>query len=137
MERPPYEIALMHDHILRIEEELKAKKQECENLREAMRKNRCTHYVLGECSQNHHNNCVGKKQCIKDLERECEKLKEEKQGLIKDWEEKKNLAYEIACKNEKLKQTLKEIKEILNSQVWRIGDDKTIEKINQIISEII
>jgi hypothetical protein len=34
-------------------------------------------------------------------------------------------------------QALKEIKEIANSQVWRIGDDKTIEKINQIISEII
>ena len=28
--RPPYEIVLMHDHILRLEEELKAKKQECE-----------------------------------------------------------------------------------------------------------
>jgi hypothetical protein len=25
--RPPYEIALMHDHILRLEEELKAKEQ--------------------------------------------------------------------------------------------------------------
>jgi hypothetical protein len=30
MERPPYEIALMRDHILRLEEELKAKEQECE-----------------------------------------------------------------------------------------------------------
>lgn len=49
---------------------------------------------------------------IGKLKAENEKLKEEKQGLIKDWEEKKNLGYEIACKNEKLKQTLTEIKEI-------------------------
>lgn len=28
--RPPYEIALMHDHILRLEEELKAKEEELE-----------------------------------------------------------------------------------------------------------
>lgn len=48
-----------------------------------------------------------------ELEKENERLKEEKQGLIKDWEEKKNLAYEIACKNEKLKETLAEIKEIV------------------------
>ena len=47
------------------------------------------------------------------LKAENDELKEEKQGLIKDWEEKKNLAYEIACKNEKLKQTLIEIKELL------------------------
>ena len=31
--RPPYEIALMHDHILRLEEELQAKEQECEELK--------------------------------------------------------------------------------------------------------
>lgn len=31
--RPPYEIALMHDHILRLEEELKAKEEECKMLR--------------------------------------------------------------------------------------------------------
>ena len=50
---------------------------------------------------------------LKAKEQECEGLKEEKQGLIKDWEEKKNLAYEIACKNEKLKQTLTELGTIL------------------------
>lgn len=33
--RPPYEIALMHDHILRLEEELKAKEQECVELKKA------------------------------------------------------------------------------------------------------
>lgn len=48
---------------------------------------------------------------VSKLKAENEKLKEEKQSLIKDWEEKKNLAYEIACKNEKLKQVLKEIQQ--------------------------
>lgn len=83
-------------------------------------------------------------------EQECEKLKEEKQGLIKDWEEKKNLAYEIACKNEKLKQALKEIKEIAEEdckQCFEIDgfskpDDcgicpynKILEKISEVIDE--
>ena len=46
---------------------------------------------------------------------QLDQLKAEKQVLIKDWEEKKNLAYKIACKNDKLKQTLAEIKEIANN----------------------
>lgn len=37
-QRPPYEIALMHDHILRLEEELKGKEQECERLRDTYKK---------------------------------------------------------------------------------------------------
>ena len=32
MERPPYEIALMHDHILRLEEEIKQLKETNESL---------------------------------------------------------------------------------------------------------
>lgn len=56
------------------------------------------------------------------LLQEYDKLKEEKQGLIKDWEEKKNLAYEIACKNEKLKQTLTEIKEIASKVLLNTHD---------------
>lgn len=55
--------------------QLKRKEQECEELRETIKKGRCPHYVLGECSQKHHNNCVGRNQCIKDLEQENEKLK--------------------------------------------------------------
>ena len=34
MERPPYEIALMHDHILRLEEEIDQLKKENEELKE-------------------------------------------------------------------------------------------------------
>ena len=72
-------------------------------------------------------------------EQECEELKEEKQGLIKDWEEKKNLVYEITCKNEKLKQTLTEIKEI----VINIGEQRppfnwsmTSDNLKQILQKI-
>ena len=70
-------------------------------------------------------NCY-RKQVLRK-ERQCERLKKEKQGLIKDWEEKKNLAYEIACKNDQLKQTLKEIKPILefyaNSKIGEQQED--------------
>ena len=62
------------------------------------------------CSCKYNPNCYYKQ--LKAKEQECEELKESNIGLNKDWEEKKNLAYEIACKNEKLKQTLTEIKEI-------------------------
>ena len=55
-----------------LQEQLKAKEQECKELRGVIRKDICSHYVLGECSQKHHNNCVGRNQCIKDLEQECE-----------------------------------------------------------------
>ena len=64
--------------IMRIAElsaNLIAKEQECEELRDVMHKDFCTHYVLGECSQEHHNNCVGRNQCIKDLEQENKELK--------------------------------------------------------------
>lgn len=57
--------------------------------------------------------------CFKDR---VDELKEEKQALIKDWEEKKNLAYEIACKNEKLKQTLTEIKKIASKVLLNTHD---------------
>ena len=70
------------------------------------------------------------------LLQEYDKLKEEKQGLIKDWEEKKNLAYEIACKNEKLKQTLTEIKKIAEDESYIGFWDEQISKILQKISEV-
>ena len=57
------------------EQQLDQLKAENDKLRETMHKDRCTHYVLGECSQEHHNNCVGRNQCIKDLEQENERLK--------------------------------------------------------------
>ena len=47
---------------------------------------------------------------VEAKEQECEELKESNIGLIKDWEEKKNQAYEIACKNNKLKEQLDQLK---------------------------
>lgn len=81
-------------------------KQENEELKEAIRKDFCTHYVLGECSQEHHNNCVGMRRCIKDLEQENEELKNFHINLVgvKECEIKELV---------KLKQTLAEIKEIV------------------------
>ena len=87
--------------------------------------------------------CIKNKDCLykkwQRKEQECEELKEEKQGLIKDWEEKKNLVYEITCKNEKLKQTLTEIKEI----VINIGEQRppfnwsmTSDNLKQILQKI-
>ena len=35
----------------------------------------CQHYVLSECSQYHHDNCVGETQCIYDLENKLSTLK--------------------------------------------------------------
>lgn len=35
-----------------------------------MNQKRCQHLVLDECSQEHHNNCLGFQQCILDLEKE-------------------------------------------------------------------
>ena len=70
------------DIILAYRNELLRKEQECEELRGVIRKDICSHYVLGECSQNHHNNCVGRNQCIKDLEQECERLENENKRLV-------------------------------------------------------
>ena len=85
--------------------------------------------------------CDHKDLIIQLLKKEIEKLKEEKQGLIKDWEEKKNLGYEIACKNEKLKeenQILKDEFEILqnnfdsNNREW----EEHTEVLLQVLTEI-
>ena len=66
----------LSNKVSELEKQLQVKEQECEQLRETMHKDFCTHYVLGECSQKHHNNCVGRNQCIKDLEQKLEKIKE-------------------------------------------------------------
>ena len=39
-------------------------------------KTHCSHYVLSECSQKHHDNCVGTDKCIQDLELKIKQLKE-------------------------------------------------------------
>ena len=44
------------------------------NRPEATKINYCSHYVLGECTQAHHNNCVGMTRCIRDLENKFKKI---------------------------------------------------------------
>ena len=80
----------MENKIKELEEKLLRKEQECEQLRKTMHKDFCSHYVLGECSQKHHNNCVGRNQCIKDLEQECEALKAE----LEQYKKSKQASYE-------------------------------------------
>lgn len=46
--------------------------------------NYCSHYVLGECSQDHHKNCVGMTRCIRELEEANEKLKRKLETLNKE-----------------------------------------------------
>lgn len=70
------------------------------------------------------------------LKAENEKLKEDKQNLIKDWEEEKNLAYEIACKNEKLKQTLTEIEKIVRVCLCSASKDYYGIRMKQILDKI-
>lgn len=108
-----------------------------------------TYAYKGQCMCSDEEMCKEHPKCfykkvlkqLKAKEQECEELKEEKQGLIKDWEEKKNLGYEIACKNEKLKETLAEIKEIALSTLdcgeWIGQGDNKVEQILQKISEVI
>ena len=84
-----------------LEEKLLRKEQECEELKRDVERWK--------------SNFNGKVSAIEELLQQLEQLKAEKQGLIKDWEEKKNLAYEIACKNGKLERTLTEIKEVAKS----------------------
>ena len=56
------------------------------------------------------NQIVDLNKMVEAKEQECERLKESNIGLNKDWEEKKNQAYEIACKNSKLKEQLDQLK---------------------------
>ena len=98
--RPPYEIALMHDHILRLEEELKAKEQECERLNEEL-----YYWVNGEY-------CDNKCNVVKELDQlkaENDNIKETFDGLFK-------VQYKLADNNKKLRQCLTEIKEIAEKQ---------------------
>lgn len=81
-----------------------------------------------ECEQNCHYKQLKRK------EQECEELKEEKQGLIKDWEEKKNLAYEIACKNEKLDTENKRLVAELANPVFDSFEE--LDKLKQTLTEI-
>ena len=128
-----FDCAVMNvENLLEHKAKLKAENDE---LRETIHKDRCTHYVLSECSQEHHSNCVGKNQCIKDLEQENEKLKNERKIL-----DDETLVVEITEQQfeeyQKLKQTLTEIRNVLDTYYdddWKAT--REIEKILQKISE--
>lgn len=47
-------------------------------------KTHCSHYCLGECSQEHHKDCVGTDRCIKWFEDKLKKLKEDNHKLFND-----------------------------------------------------
>lgn len=108
------------------QEQLDQLKAENDKLKEIMHKDFCTHYVLGECSQKHHNNCVGRNQCIKDLEQEIEELKiyiESNKQQVKEVET-------LVMDNDRLineltqyKQTLTDIKEITEDAKTKVFVD--------------
>lgn len=62
-------------------------------------KSHCTHCVLGECSQNHHNNCVGTDKCIKDLETKLNKIQEYIDNNLKIRRKGYQFEYANNCKN--------------------------------------
>ena len=97
---------------------LERKEQECDELRGVIRKDICSHYVLAECSQKHHNNCVGRNQCIKDLEQECEELKKEL-----DITNCANIEFSLKIK--KYQKTIDEIVEIADNN-YEIAEMKQI-----------
>lgn len=86
-------------------------------------------------------------------EQECEELKHDKVILLRDWEDKKNENYEIACKNERLVQQLDKLKtekEQVERKLERIKDIANysfnlstselmakLEQIIQIIDEVV
>ena len=108
MERPPYEIALMHDHILRIEEEINQLKAENEELKE-----------INSKLLEHRKHSATCQECYQD-------------GL----EDGKLYNKEL----HKLKQALKEIKEIAElcrASLYGYDQEKYPKQILQKISEVI
>ena len=105
MERPPYEIALMHDHILRLEEEIKQLKVENDELRKECEKKRDHYFIISN-----------------------------ENARLED--EKARLGYGLNCKIEKLKQTLKEIKDIAKPYYTLGSKDTPVAQILQKISEV-
>lgn len=72
--------------IYELQQQLETALADNEKLKE---ENRCQHYVLGECSQGHHNNCFGMQQCILDLERQVSELANDRnvyKKLTEDWQ---------------------------------------------------
>ncbi len=98
----------------------------------------CSHYVLGECSEEHHNICVGRNQCIKDLEQENSRLKEE----VFKWQKEYSRQYQIndnkgySQKEEQYKQALIEIKEIAEENKDTVQYGEICRSILQKFSEV-
>ena len=110
--------------------QLQRLKKEYNNLREAMHKDFCSHYVLGECSQEHHVNCVGRNQCIKDLEKENEGLKS-----LLDFETQKSETYQQ--ENEELKDKVERLDKMTGIFSARLAKkyEQSLEEIKEIAEE--
>ena len=124
-----------------LEQQLKRKEQECEELRGVICKDICSHYVLGECSQKHHNNCVGRNQCIKDLEQECENNKTAYQMELDIYnQECFNLQEELKETLEQLDQLKAENEGLKNFHINLVGvkecEIKELIKYKQALTEI-
>lgn len=98
----------------KFKENYKRLEQENKNLRKVMWDNKCPHYVLGECSHGHHENCYGMAKCIEDLEQECDELQKQcvKYAQINE-QETKDYA-ELLHENENQKKTIAELLEACN-----------------------
>ena len=120
MERPPYEIALMHDHILRLEEEIEQLKKENESLKAKLIE------ILGK---------TGLRQSEKEFyKQQIDQLKKELQ-TEKTWHK---IANEIAKNNSECANQLKAENEALkNNDVFsiRLFKDKA-DKYKQVLTEI-
>lgn len=106
----------------------------------------CSHYVLGECSQEHHNNCVGTKQCIKDLEKqlqrkeqECEKLKIELELITNETDVYKKELSSIYDRKNRYHQALEKIEDLATNGYLkgsRFYEAKELQQILTIINEV-
>lgn len=98
---------------------LKAELEMSKQYAELLKANRCQHHVLNECSQEHHDNCVGKKQCILDLEQIISNLIAENdtlhitiEKLKGDLSQAETSLFVWKAENEKLKKELDDYKRV-------------------------
>lgn len=64
--------------------------------------------VLSECSQYHHDNCVGEDQCIEDLELQIENMRDKLTKIYKIVSYKLALNYDVTGKLQEIKDIIEE-----------------------------
>ena len=102
--RPDWRITLQADHIKRLEEELKAKEQECEDLKEEIKKHNDDMFKNPPEKRFYCKGCT--------LPYISKKLKTENDNLKETFDDLFKVQYKLADNNKKLRQCLTEIKEI-------------------------